>query len=164
MENPKGRRLFWTAVFVMALIAFGGLSFAQEEPQAEQPTEEGETYALPTTVGEITVTARKVEEDIQKVPVSVTNVQGEDLDVLTTGGVDVRALSGRVPSLVMESSFGRAFPRFYIRGLGNAEIARRLYLSEKTDRNHVSHVFLKLRVADRPQAIVRAREAGLGKG
>ena len=50
------------------------------------------------------------------------------------------------------------------RGLGNAEIARRLYLSEKTVRNHVSHVFLKLRVADRPQAIVRAREAGLGKG
>ena len=50
------------------------------------------------------------------------------------------------------------------RGLGNGEIARRLYLSEKTIRNHVSHVFLKLQVADRPQAIVRAREAGLGKG
>lgn len=50
------------------------------------------------------------------------------------------------------------------RGLGNGEIARRLYLSEKTVRNHVSHVFLKLQVADRPQAIVRAREAGLGKG
>ncbi len=48
------------------------------------------------------------------------------------------------------------------RGLGNPEIARRLYLSEKTVRNHVSHVFLKLQVADRSQAIVRAREAGLG--
>ncbi len=48
------------------------------------------------------------------------------------------------------------------RGLGNPEIARRLYLSDKTVRNHVSHVFLKLRVADRSQAIVRAREAGLG--
>jgi iron complex outermembrane receptor protein len=101
--------------------AFGGLVFAQEAPEEEQPAAPEETVALPTTVGEITVTARKVEEDIQKVPVSVTNVQGEDLDVLTTGGVDVRALSGRVPSLVMESSFGRAFPRFYIRGLGNAD-------------------------------------------
>ena len=50
------------------------------------------------------------------------------------------------------------------RGLGNPEIARRLYLSEKTVRNHVSHVFLKLQVADRSQAIVRAREAGLGGG
>ena len=34
---------------------------------------------------------------------------------------DVRVLSGRVPSLVMESSFGRAFPRFYIRGYGNTD-------------------------------------------
>ena len=48
------------------------------------------------------------------------------------------------------------------RGLGNPEIARRLYLSEKTVINHVSHVFLKPQVADRSQAIVRAREAGLG--
>ena len=47
--------------------------------------------------------------------------RGEDLKVITTGGADVRALSGRVPSLIMESSFGRAFPRFYIRGLGNTD-------------------------------------------
>jgi DNA-binding NarL/FixJ family response regulator len=49
------------------------------------------------------------------------------------------------------------------RGLNNAEIADRLYVSQKTVRNHVSNVFLKLRVADRAQAIVRAREAGLGQ-
>ncbi len=48
-------------------------------------------------------------------------------------------------------------------GRNNAEIARRLYLSQKTVRNHVSNVFLKLQVADRSQAIVRAREAGLGR-
>ncbi len=48
-------------------------------------------------------------------------------------------------------------------GRSNAEIARRLYLSQKTVRNHVSNVFLKLQVADRSQAIVRAREAGLGR-
>jgi DNA-binding NarL/FixJ family response regulator len=47
-------------------------------------------------------------------------------------------------------------------GRNNAEIAKRLYLSPKTVRNHVSNVFLKLQVADRAQAIVRAREAGLG--
>ncbi len=50
------------------------------------------------------------------------------------------------------------------RGLGNPEIARRLHLSDKTVRNHVSNVFLKLRVADRAAAIARAREAGLGNG
>jgi DNA-binding NarL/FixJ family response regulator len=49
------------------------------------------------------------------------------------------------------------------RGMSNQEIARRLHLSAKTVRNHVSNVFLKLQVADRSQAIVRAREAGLGR-
>jgi len=48
-------------------------------------------------------------------------------------------------------------------GWNNTEIARRLYLSQKTIRNHVSNIFLKLQVADRAQAIVRAREAGLGR-
>ena len=48
------------------------------------------------------------------------------------------------------------------RGMSNGDIARRLHLSAKTVRNHVSNVFLKLQVADRSQAIVRAREAGLG--
>jgi iron complex outermembrane receptor protein len=41
--------------------------------------------------------------------------------VLNTSGQDVRMLSGRVPSLNIESSFGRAFPRFYIRGYGNTD-------------------------------------------
>ena len=44
----------------------------------------------------------------------------------------------------------------------NPEIARRLYLSPKTVRNHVSNIFTKLQVADSTQAIIRAREAGLG--
>jgi DNA-binding NarL/FixJ family response regulator len=48
-------------------------------------------------------------------------------------------------------------------GLNNAEIARRFVLSPKTVRNHISNIFTKLHVADRSQAIVRAREAGLGR-
>ncbi len=48
-------------------------------------------------------------------------------------------------------------------GVGNAEIAKRLFLSPKTVRNHVSSVFSELQVADRAQAIVRARAAGLGQ-
>ncbi len=47
-------------------------------------------------------------------------------------------------------------------GRANPEIAERLYLSPKTVRNHVSNIFGKLQVADRAQAIIRAREAGLG--
>jgi DNA-binding NarL/FixJ family response regulator len=49
------------------------------------------------------------------------------------------------------------------RGRNNAEIARELFISNKTVRNHVSNVFAKLQVTDRAQAIVRAREAGLGE-
>lgn len=48
-------------------------------------------------------------------------------------------------------------------GRSNAEITRQLFLSPKTVRNHISNIFTKLRVADRAQAIVRAREAGLGQ-
>jgi DNA-binding NarL/FixJ family response regulator len=48
------------------------------------------------------------------------------------------------------------------RGHRNQEIADTLFLSLKTVRNHVSNIFTKLQVADRAQAVIRAREAGLG--
>lgn len=48
------------------------------------------------------------------------------------------------------------------RGLSNPEIARRLVLSPKTVRNHVSNILSKLQARDRSAAIVQAREAGLG--
>jgi len=47
-------------------------------------------------------------------------------------------------------------------GHSNPEIAERLGLRHKTVRNHVSNIFSKLQVADRAQAIVRARQVGLG--
>lgn len=50
------------------------------------------------------------------------------------------------------------------RGEPNAVIAQRFGLSDKTVRNHVSSILNKLQVADRAQAIVRARDAGLGTG
>lgn len=50
--------------------------------------------------------------------------------------------------------------RLISQGLNNQEIARKLVLSHKTIRNHITNIFSKLQVADRAQAIVRAREAG----
>jgi DNA-binding NarL/FixJ family response regulator len=47
-------------------------------------------------------------------------------------------------------------------GRNNHAIAAELVLSEKTVRNHVSNIFMKLQVADRAQAIVRARDVGMG--
>lgn len=73
------------------------------------------------TLDAVQVTAQRRVENAKDVPVSLTAIDGEKLNVLASGGEDVRFLSGRVPSLNIESSFGRAFPRFYIRGLGNTD-------------------------------------------
>jgi iron complex outermembrane receptor protein len=69
----------------------------------------------------VMVTAERRSENVKDVPSSVSTLSGETLDVLNSSGEDVRAISGRVPSLNIESSFGRAFPRFYIRGYGNTD-------------------------------------------
>jgi DNA-binding NarL/FixJ family response regulator len=49
-------------------------------------------------------------------------------------------------------------------GASNGEIAQHLVLSTKTVSNYVSTIFNKLQVADRAEAIIRARDAGLGQG
>ncbi len=67
------------------------------------------------------VTAQRREENLQDVPVSVSAINQDALTAINSSGADIRALSGRVPSLLVESSFGRTFPRFYIRGLGNTD-------------------------------------------
>ena len=48
-------------------------------------------------------------------------------------------------------------------GHTNTKIAARLFVSPKTVGNHISHIFTKMQVADRAHAIIRAREAGLGR-
>ena len=47
-------------------------------------------------------------------------------------------------------------------GVSNKEIAEKLVISMKTVSNHITNIFSKLQVADRAQAIIRARDAGLG--
>ena len=70
---------------------------------------------------EVVVTSRKREQRSFEVPLSVSSIQGEKSNTLRASGMDVRFLSNRTPSLQIESSFGRIFPRFYIRGLGNTD-------------------------------------------
>ncbi|NNC48811.1 MAG: TonB-dependent receptor [Sphingomonas sp.] len=69
----------------------------------------------------IIITAQRREQNLQDVPISVGTVGDDALAAISSGGADVRGLAGRVPSLNVESSFGRTFPRFYIRGLGNTD-------------------------------------------
>ncbi len=106
---PFERRLL--ALAVASVITSGSLA-AQESPAENSGPAQLET---------VTVTAQRREEDLQKVPISITTLDTEKLDVLGSGGEDIRFLSSRLPSLQIESSFGRAFPRFYIRGLGNTD-------------------------------------------
>jgi DNA-binding NarL/FixJ family response regulator len=84
------------------------------------------------------------------------------------------AIATRVLSLLGAATpRDESFPRLTLRekeimlliaqGLGNASIADKLVLSPKTVRNHVSHIFRKLRVTDRAQAIAKAKEAGIAR-
>lgn len=92
---------------------------AQAQAQESTAAESEQFDVAQLDVVEVT-TQRRVE-NIQDVPVSITSLGGEKLDVIGSGGEDIRFLSSRLPSLQIESSFGRAFPRFYIRGLGNTD-------------------------------------------
>jgi iron complex outermembrane recepter protein len=103
----RARTLAHLAISSIALISTS--AFAQTAAEPEQG------------LGEIVVTAQRREENLQDVPLSITAVRGEKLDAISAAGQDIRFLSGRVPSLIVESSFGRTFPRFYVRGLGNTD-------------------------------------------
>ncbi len=124
MARTWGWRLVGTTVVALCGVAFGGLSFAQQavpEKKEAAKEEQAEPSTRTEFVEQITVTAQKRTEDVQEVPVSISTLAGQDLLALTAGGPDIRFLSARAPSLMLESSFGRAFPRFYMRGLGNTD-------------------------------------------
>ncbi|GAA0190507.1 TonB-dependent receptor [Brevundimonas nasdae] len=72
-------------------------------------------------IDDIVVTAQRRSENIREVPFAVTAMNQETLTTIAAGGADILSLSGRVPSLQIESSNGRYAPRFYIRGLGNVD-------------------------------------------
>ncbi len=108
-ERSADRLFALTPLATLLLVAFGTpLASAQDATP---------TGTLPT----VTVTAERRAENIRDVPSAVSTLSGEKLDIINSSGEDVRAISGRVPSLNIESSFGRAFPRFYIRGYGNTD-------------------------------------------
>ena len=64
---------------------------------------------------------------------------------------------------MLESDSEREILNLIARGRPNPAIARELSLSTKTVGNYVSHIFTRLQVADRAQAMIRARNAGLGR-
>jgi iron complex outermembrane recepter protein len=95
------------------LLATAAISMISAPAFAQAPAEPG--------AGEIVVTAQRREEKLRDVPSSVAVISGDALAAVQAGGSDIRGLASRIPSLNVESSFGRTFPRFYIRGLGNTD-------------------------------------------
>ncbi len=113
MQQGSLNRL--AAVSCLALsMAISGVAHAQ--------TAEGQPAESASNT-DIVVTATRRAERTVDVPVAVSTLSSEKLDVINSSGQDIRFMSGRVPSLLIESSFGRTFPRFYIRGLGNTDFA-----------------------------------------
>jgi iron complex outermembrane receptor protein len=100
-------------------LAFGALLLGS----AAWPTiAAAQTADADSGLGDIVVTAERRSENLTDVPVSVGVIDGDAQRTFTSGGDDTLiALSGRVPSLYVESTTGRIFPRFYIRGLGNID-------------------------------------------
>jgi iron complex outermembrane receptor protein len=72
-------------------------------------------------LAEVVVTATHREENQKDVPVSISVVDNNLIQSLGSSGDDIKQLAFRVPSLNIESSNGRAFPRLYIRGYGNTD-------------------------------------------
>jgi iron complex outermembrane receptor protein len=115
IRNPRASFTFKPLLLSLAIA--GVIGAPARAANATDPADQ----TGPKTLGEITVTAEKRVENVQKVPESITTIDAEKLDIIKSGGDDVQFLSARVPSLLIESSFGRTFPRFYIRGLGNTD-------------------------------------------
>lgn len=104
------------AGFLLCVLAVSGISLLSSNTLAQH---QGEEYSM--VLEEVIVTATKREVDVQDIAISISTLSGDKLEVLASGGADIRFLRSRMPSLYIESSFGRAQPRFYIRGYGNTD-------------------------------------------
>jgi iron complex outermembrane receptor protein len=102
-------------------IALASLAAALVTAPAWAQTTAAASAPADDSLGDIVVTASRREELSRDVPIAVTALTGENLAAANSSGLDIRFLSARTPSLLIESSFGRTFPRFYIRGLGNTD-------------------------------------------
>ena len=116
------RRTFTsTSIIALAAVFIATPGAAQVTGDTDTPAADATQVSANQGVADIVVTATRRSENLQDIPLSVATVSDETLAAVNSGGADIRGLSGRVPSLNIESSFGRTFPRFYIRGLGNTD-------------------------------------------
>ncbi|HAI94069.1 MAG TPA: TonB-dependent receptor [Xanthomonadaceae bacterium] len=111
MSSSWSLRTSALAVAINSVLVFGASA-------ADQATKSDDGIAR---LDQVQVTAERKAEASKDVPVSATVLRQEYLDAIATSASDVRVLAGKAPSLNVESSNGRVFPRFYIRGYGNTD-------------------------------------------
>ncbi|HEY9511107.1 MAG TPA: TonB-dependent receptor [Rhodanobacter sp.] len=112
----RSTALALSIAFGLALSLPAPVVLAQDAaaPAKSQPVKATELQA-------VNVTASKRVEDMQKVPMSLTVLTPDKLAAFGQAGDTVLQLASRAPSVYAETSYGREFPRFYIRGLGNSD-------------------------------------------
>jgi len=115
--NCLARRLSLFSTSMLAAVAATSILM----PAAVQAAGAGVDTGESDTLAEVIVTATRREQNLNDVPFSATALSGEPLLTLGGAGDDIKQLAFKVPSLNIESSNGRAFPRFYIRGYGNTD-------------------------------------------
>jgi iron complex outermembrane recepter protein len=116
VRHGRTQRLLLSAA---ASVSATALLMAPCVTQAADTANEG--TAASGTVEEVVVTATRREERLLDIPISASALSGAPLEALGSAGGDIRQLAFAVPSLNIESSNGRTFPRFYIRGYGNTD-------------------------------------------
>ena len=112
--------------FKTSTLLLAGIATLAMIPGAAQAQSTDAPAAAPAATTEdpntIVVTAQRRSENDMNVPVAVSVIKPEALTDFHAAGADtLLSLSGKVPSLYVETSTGRIFPRFYIRGLGNID-------------------------------------------
>ena len=108
------------AAATCALTAAPALAQQASATRATDPTATSGVSA--DAIPEVVVITERRSEYLRNVPVSVGVLSGAGLHDFQAGGDDtLLSLSGWVPSLYLESTTGRIFPRFYSRGLGNTD-------------------------------------------
>jgi iron complex outermembrane receptor protein len=115
LRSPRPARL---AVCIATALLLG-LTAAASHSQEAAPT--SKPPAKVAVLQTINVTAEKRVENLQDVPISISVITPEQLANFGQSGDGVLQLSARAPSVYAETSYGREFPRFYIRGLGNSD-------------------------------------------
>ena len=119
--TTKGRISLRQGLAALALVTAGS-AFAADAPAAKADSSaKADTPDDPSALADIVVTATRKTEKLNEVPVSTSVLVGDNLQALGMSGQDIRQLAASVPSLQVESSNGRTFPRFYIRGYGNTD-------------------------------------------